>query len=382
LLFLVYCFMRERNTPRLIQSLRQVPGQFGLQLLLVFWFAVSSLWSVRSDMAVVALSTFVFLIGLTWLIADFVRSPYEIGWFADAILVYGLVLAALAIWQYRTNLDTMLDSTMSFRANGINDNPNIAARYMVLALGICLAKLVLMPRWGARALSGLGVMTLLLGISATASRGGALAAAVVVLSATVFLLYHFNSCHAIRFVLLVGILIATVYCIFPDFLSSLERRFNGESTNLTGYRTELLSLALQNFQDSPMFGIGFESFRFYNLAVTHLPPHNTYAKVLVETGIVGFWIFSVMLWFAFGNIWFAVRVAAKHKDLKLNLAALVGLLFGLTGFCAAIFFGDSAHSKLFWLTLAVIQMAGLAVKQILGNVDKPTAPRAAPTKLS
>ncbi len=109
-----YCLARWRKQPRLIRSFRQIPMQFILQLLMVFWFAVTSLWSVRTDTAAAAMSTFGLLIALTWLVADFVISPRSVVYFANAIVSYGLVLAVLAMWQYQDSLAIVLQGSTNF----------------------------------------------------------------------------------------------------------------------------------------------------------------------------------------------------------------------------------------------------------------------------
>ncbi len=234
---------------------------------------------------------------------------------------------------------------------------------MVLALGFLLGRLVLSSALQELALSAVGILTLLLGIGATASRGGAIAAAFACIIAVLFLLYRHGLWRTLRFLLLIGALVAVAYFIFPDYWAVLERRFSGEGTSITGERTELITVALNYFQDNPLFGIGFQSFRSYNPGITLHPPHNTYIGLLAETGLIGLGLFLSMLAVAFHNLWSTIRLAGEDKRLQLDLPVLVGMLLGLTGFSAAIFFGDNAHNKFFWLILALIQMTALAAQQ-------------------
>lgn len=365
LLFVVYCFSRSEVNRPLIASLRQIPLQFVLQLALVLWFAVTTLWSVRTDSAAVAISTYILLLILTWLIADFVQSPEDIDRCTNAIIAYGLVLAVFAIWQYQGSLDTNLYIGSNFRAESINDNPNIAAKYMVLALGILLGKLVFQRNWLTLLAGVIGAVALLLGISATASRGGAIAAAVAATAAVAFVLYRFGIWRTIKYVMLLGILAAFIYVVFPQYWAFLDRRFSGDGADITGYRTELIAVAIHYFWEHPFLGIGLESFRYYDVGLARLPSHNTYVGVLAETGLVGFGIFISILLVAFNNLRTAIHLTVQHKNLQLNPAASAGLLVGLIGFCGAIFFGDNADNKLFWLVLALIQMATLAVRHVV-----------------
>jgi hypothetical protein len=73
----------------------------------------------------------------------------------------------------------------------------------------------------------------------------------------------------------------------------------GELDASSESRLDLWHFALNTTLRDPVFGIGFDSFRFYRQGENLQDTHNMYMKALVETGVVGFGCFVALLVSAF-----------------------------------------------------------------------------------
>lgn len=103
-----------------------------------------------------------------------------------------------------------------------------------------------------------------------------------------------------------------------------------------GKRIDLWAQAWDMFLSQPLFGAGWDGFRFHRQGEELRDTHNLYIKVLAETGILGF---GVILWLHLGGLWSSYRLFRAASDPFLSALGL-----GLTGYMAAMIvanlFGD------------------------------------------
>lgn len=71
----------------------------------------------------------------------------------------------------------------------------------------------------------------------------------------------------------------------------------GELDSSSEERVEIWQHALATTMRDPIFGVGFDSYRYYRAGMELLDTHNMYVKALVETGIVGLSLL-LLLWFS------------------------------------------------------------------------------------
>lgn len=99
------------------------------------------------------------------------------------------------------------------------------------------------------------------------------------------------------------ILISLFFLYFGDGITSrLFSRFfeisdsTSSAFSSVGSRMDLFYTAVDNFFDSPIFGIGYGSFgiKFYGFE-DRIEPHNIFFEILAETGIVGLALFLVFI---------------------------------------------------------------------------------------
>ncbi|WP_147300759.1 O-antigen ligase [Sporosarcina sp. BI001-red] len=97
-------------------------------------------------------------------------------------------------------------------------------------------------------------------------------------------------------------------------------------------RYEIWGNALQLFWEHPFFGIGIYNFQQYNLHYFNdfHYPHNTYLEILVESGIVGFTLFLlVLVTFAF-KLYELQKARTETRFLLLTLLSMMISMFTLS----------------------------------------------------
>lgn len=146
------------------------------------------------------------------------------------------------------------------------------------------------------------------------------------------------------------VLLILAFTVMPQLLVTVERFISGtEGTDFTSGRSRMWKLALDLFIEKPLFGIGWFGYReAYSTAWHHgsvfqyLDTHNIYLQLLCETGIVGFLIFTAVMfttfWWTIKDLRKCIFVPAGEKAAQnqaiLAVSASLQLLFlmyGLTG---------------------------------------------------
>lgn len=185
------------------------------------------------------------------------------------------------------------------RVGGLIGSPNDAASYLTVALGVALGALLtewpLQVRVGAAVAFGLGAAALI----ATLSRGGWLAAGVVVTIACGLALVRGKMSMGTPIVIATtGLIVAAV------FSDAINQRLSRHDRGAAYSRVPLMQIAWEVIEDRPLFGAGAN-----NLTVAMRPyafsgdfrggfiyvVHNRYLLAWAETGLIGMAAFLVFL---------------------------------------------------------------------------------------
>ncbi len=137
------------------------------------------------------------------------------------------------------------------------------------------------------------------------------------------------------------------------FWSLIQLRFE---TGATGkYRLIMANIALELFKENPIFGVGLHNYRFHSMQYFRFwqPVHNTYLRLLTETGLPGLLFF----------IWLVLRairetlVMLRSRD-RLIFSVALGTFCCIVAFLTAIQFGPEYHhyrvKVLFWVVLGIV----------------------------
>jgi putative inorganic carbon (hco3(-)) transporter len=290
----------------------------------------------------------------------------------------GFFLGTLSVYQYFTKTfdndyggfainqqEQIIGTIDDYRSTGPIGDPNIFAQIMVVLVPISFERFLHEKNKGLRLAAlwafAVSVLTILL----TYSRGGFVALAVSML--VLFLYYPPRRFQIPILILSVVVFIAVLPPNYINRLSTLTMFFQPRLTNginevsLQGRLSENLT-AWEMVKSHPLFGVGLSSYRylfpFYSkslgiaLVATERDAHNLYLEVLAETGVIGFLVFSVLLFVSFRTVFRARRIFLQAN--MNNYAGMVtGFLAGLTGYFVAGLFIHNAFPRFFYLLLGL-----------------------------
>ncbi|MDJ0766190.1 MAG: O-antigen ligase family protein [Myxococcota bacterium] len=186
---------------------------------------------------------------------------------------------------------------------GALGDPNDLA--MLLLMGMPFAAIATLDSSGKqRYLFGACLVAIIGGILSTQSRGGLLGLA----TGFGLILYDRIKSKSLTVMLSVGFLMAMAVLAGISERSSGGSMSGGLDDSASG-RLDAWSAGIRIFGHNPFFGVGFNCFRFHFF---QHEIHNSFLKVLVETGLMGFIPFAVLFWLSLRGI-LRIRKTA-HPD--------------------------------------------------------------------
>lgn len=160
-----------------------------------------------------------------------------------------------------------------------------------------------------------------------------------------------------------GIGLYYLYGVFSNsvFYFRFAKLINGESESYEG-RSNLMAEAWHVWQENPLLGVGFDSFRYHN--EEGMPSHSSITETLVSTGLIGFILYFSALYViivVFFKFYFrAKKIHFEEYQKDAQFFILYVMIF--------IFFNSSAilyNSRDMWPLLAVLYIySGLKYKAI------------------
>jgi O-antigen ligase len=165
---------------------------------------------------------------------------------------------------------------------GVNGLAALDAQFSVLILGIYSFQKKFIPRVGLLVVLAASLLTLMY----TFSRGGYLA----ILIGALFVGIMKNR----KLILILTIFLATWQALVPNAVKErvlMTKNENGELEPSAGARVTLWENAIEIFKGDPVFGTGFDTYKFLHAVGPYEDTHNYYMKVMVEMGLIGLVIF-------------------------------------------------------------------------------------------
>ncbi len=329
---------------------------FWVLLIFAIWAWASTLWSIHPHNAVSRFTNLALLVGLYFLMINLVDSRKQFNLLLSAYILGCIVCGLWATKAFLTGgLSISGDSRMSLEGQ----NPNtlglmmsiciISSWYLFIELKNHLLRLILLP------LSMFFFLVLIL----SQSRGAWLA----FLIALVFYFWPIMKKFSLRNVAtlifialsLVTVLFFVLPKLFPQQFPSLQERFSSifQSEGITP-RTNIWLVGIEMWKDNPILGVGlndfkarFNQYRDITSGFTSWPgkardPHSVYLSIICELGLVGFAIFSALL--------FSCLTAIKKKDkftkfFMLSIFVII-LIVGMKG--------TINWNKYYWFVLGLI----------------------------
>jgi len=306
---------------------------------------------------------FAWLFGLFYFVAHEIREPRETLTLWSLLLVAGLVVAGVGIYQYflvREPIHFLIAETR-LRAHGVHDQPNSFGNYLIgvipLLFGFYFLADTLAPSvherrgWVGKIFLNKRVIVALLFILSTAlvatfSRGSWVGLGFG--AVTLYFLLKGKIRHA-SLVLLPGVIGIAATLVIGDL--SRQPRHTGRSFS-NKQRAELLKAAIQMARDHPWLGIGFGNFpdrlpeytspelmqmmkldydpikKEWFLNPNKKPDieivHNTLVQVAAETGLFGMAAFVWLFVVYYRRALKLLREAVEQKEYCIRATALAG----------------------------------------------------------
>lgn len=303
--------------------------------------------------------TFVQLWVFAWLTTSLINTPKKI----DFVMFFFVIAAFIS--AFYASFQGAIGSSIqtSVRATGLAEGANSATRYFLIALMFIL---FIFPKQKARLvkilLTGAGAV-LLYGILLTVSRTGLL---LLTGGIGLYIIRNYQSRKIVQsiFILLLALLVVwllaeNIIIISNSILPSILA-----GTDTVGIRYGLWHAGIRMWFDHPIAGVGIGQFD-ENLArygwdllqprylYMGLGAHNMYIAVLSETGIIGLFLFFLLLALALQETLKAIRsrntdISALAKNWCIVL--ILVLLAGLTK--------QDHYDKLSWIVIGIAVSIG------------------------
>jgi O-antigen ligase len=250
-----------------------------------------------------------------------------------------------------------LTSTEGRLQGGLGD-PNILAAAIVPAIVLAAAlAAVARPQVRWALLGCVGV--LVVGLTATQSRGGAVGAAAAF--AVGLLAVKGRRKHVLRAGLGAVLVSVLYFSAYPNALDRLESSDRGNG------RVDIWRVAWRITEDRPLTGVGLHNFTVHSPRYVRQPGrldfvdliaerphavHNTYLELLTETGVVGLGLFLAVVSASLGAAWKAAR-QFEHQGDEPSATLARGVAVATVGVLTAGMFATMAPRPVLWFLLAL-----------------------------
>ncbi len=281
---------------------------YALFLGLIF---LSCIYTPERQQAVFYAVRFSVLLGMTYLVYNFIQQPEHLRIGVYAFIGSGVVVALINLYQIYANPEILAFNYLKqgvriIRSTGAENDPNVFASNFFTPILICVAWMgVSTKKWLRLVLFGLaGVM--LASVLLSYSRSAWISLFVGILTIQLFqrknpiLLY---GTIALFMVLLIS---PTVQNLVFSLWDRIVGIFVGGGDDSTKFRVVLAMGALTMIADSYLLGVGFQGFSTY-FQYLYPPqktqwifePHNDFYMVFAELGLLGFILFTVIMYLIF-----------------------------------------------------------------------------------
>jgi O-antigen ligase len=252
-----------------------------------------------------------------------IRSRKQVNCLLAVYLLAAIAPAVVAIYQIFTSELTYRATGLPRVNGGLTSNASLG-EFLVLPLTVAVV-LFLQPQSLIRRI-GYGILAVFFAVPFFFSQTRTpWAGFVLILLILAFFRYR-------KLLLLISVVLIILWLLVPAVsLRFSDVSFKNPETSTLGVRLQLWSAAIDLFNSSPLVGVGFgvadSRTGFMAFGKQH-PVHNTYLRVLADTGIVGFIAYWGLL---FSFLW---EAAVSYR--KLHNPFYRTLVVGFAALCAAL----------------------------------------------
>jgi O-antigen ligase len=328
------------------------------------WNLISVIWAIDSGATYVSTVSFLLNFMLFPIVFSAVRTKVDLRYLILAFIAGAAFTAGYGVIA-QPNATSFATSPAA--ASGLNrlagtiGDPNELAS--LLAAGIALSAVIVFNRREnpvMRVAVAAAALAMLLGIFLTVSRGGLVALAAMILTATLIGGRHRPQA------LLGGLGIAAVLAILFFGVATPQARDRVTANDGGSGRTDIWQVGWRMVEDRPATGVGSGNFPHASIRYLVAPgvirsdqylvdqpsvAHNAYLQVLAETGVPGLAMFVGIIAACIVAAVRAQREFRRRQDRGGELMT-IGVLMAIGALVAAYFFLSEQQSKHLWLLLS------------------------------
>jgi hypothetical protein len=247
---------------------------------------------------------------------------------------------------------------------GIFGDPNDAAQLFAMVLPLCFFIMLRFRSILVRSVYLLKLVTLMLGVYSTESRGGFIA-----LASVFFILLR--SFLPMRFFIIISVVGALIIVAFAP------ARFSGGMIDTSSsHRVDFWGEATQAFQSNPLFGVGHLKVTEYtsnNKAV-----HNSYVQAYAELGIFGYTFWFTALAFSIYSMHRLSKALPENNEESSLILWMNCVTAGIIGGSVAGLFLSRAYILPHYVFMALTAACYSISSQKIGDVPTITYCRISP----
>ncbi|MDH3198045.1 MAG: O-antigen ligase family protein [Candidatus Krumholzibacteria bacterium] len=273
-----------------------------------------------------------------FLVANLVNTPRKLKFTIVLLVLLTTVLAVQGLVQSFTGAGLGGQETYEGRiqAVGIFSDPNDLALALVIVLPWVFLKLFESPRGLEKAFATVVMAVLVYALYLTASRGGLLAFAALMM---ILLVRRFGRVPG----LVAGGLVFMAVLVLGPRMSSIS---TGEASAYG--RVQAWGIGLDLFEAYPLFGVGARNFTEYHFRTAH----NSYVLCAAELGLFGLYPWVLAIYLSIKNNQYIAR--HLHRSPLRDVALYVDTVrYGLIAFVLAAYFLSRTYNELLFILLGL-----------------------------
>jgi len=293
-----------------------------------------------------------------------------------AIIIAGIVMGTISVIQFTTGAygnsfggfggwEQQVSGEISRnRLTGPYANPNAYAQVLVVIVAISLSRLWHEKNTALRLLAGWSSLVCIATIVLTYSRGGLLT--LIVTLGVLFLQNRSRLFPILLTIVIGGFLFQFIPSNYLGRLSTLTQISGLQNSPISdqSFRGRLSEniAAWRMFGDHPYLGVGPGHFKLeyqdYSRQIGLDPrraqrtPASLYLELLAEQGIIGMFVFGLLIYFVLKGL-IQARTQFAQTGLHDNADIAVSLFAALVGYLVAATVKNSAYSNVFWLLIGI-----------------------------
>ncbi len=329
------------------------------------------------------------------LVMNLIRSRVSLDRAVWTILIVGAVLSTISAYQVITSSygwdfggfgriehAQIVGDLRQPRISGALSDPNFYAQILVPLIPLWLFRLFdeTPLRW--KLLSGYGLITCLIALVYTYSRGAILALGLV--TGLVLLLRKPRLKYCLAGVILLGAAMLLVPPEFQHRVGTLDQFMHENESPVVDMdssfqqRSLFMRVAWDIWREHPFLGVGAGNYaEHYHEYAERIGTtvssyedfnkqrftHCLYLEIAAETGLIGLLLFAAVLAAAGIKGWYAIRFFGRMGDFKTALLVM-SLTIGLAGYLTTSLFLHGHYLRHLWLLLALIAVSAQIAKSM------------------